>query len=380
MQNIIYINSYANKDHHEQFNTILLLSLTSFFKVKMYSGIESKNNMYEILEKNRFKLDLNNIRSTNLFILEGTSKWTVFFRYILSTLYNIYILLSSNKNDILIYNFNNSLSLYFLNKLNSFLKRKILIFCHGEMELLINNEGGFLAKLLKWNLRHFLLKKRNINISFCVLGDCVIENLKLIIGKNIECFYSVDHPYFFNKNIDENINKNKNIVSFATIGELNIFKGLYSYINLLKKVNIKDKSFSIIGNTTDHIEELEKKNIIIEGKKRNLDRREFENLISNIDYALYFYSSNKYKLTASGAIFDAINARKPIIALENDYFKYLFQKYGDIGYLCKDIDEMAVIINNIRKEKKTNFNFENYINQLSIDVFTEKILKIIKKI
>ena len=378
MQDIIYINSYANKDHHEQFNTILLLALSSFFRVKIYSGKEAKNNMYKILEKNGFELNFNNIKSTNLFILKGTSKWTVFFRYILGTLYNIYILLSSNKKDILIYNFNNSLSLYFLNKLNFLLKRKILIFCHGEMELLINDEGGFLAKLLKWNLRCFFLKKRNINISFCVLGDCVIENLKYIIGENVKCFYSADHPYFFNKNINNNINNN--IISFATIGELNVFKGLYLYIDLLEKVNIKDKSFSIIGNTTDHIEELEKKNIIIKGKNHYLDRKEFERLISKIDYALYFYSSDKYKLTASGAIFDAINARKPIIALENNYFRYLFQKYGAIGYLCKNIDEMAVVINNIGKEKKTNFNFDNYINQLSVDVFTKKIFKIIEKI
>ena len=41
---------------------------------------------------------------------------------------------------------------------------------------------------------------------------------------------------------------------------------------------------------------------------------------------------------------------------------------------------MAVVINNIGKEKKTNFNFDNYINQLSVDVFTKKIFKIIEKI
>ena len=142
---------------------------------------------------------------------------------------------------------------------------------------------------------------------------------------------------------------------------------------------MKDKSFSIIGNTSDHVEELKKKNIILRGKDNYLDRKDFENLISKIDYALYFYSSNKYKLTASGAIFDAINARKPIIALENDYFIYLFKKYGTIGYLCKNIDEMAEVINNIRKEKKTIFNFDNYINQLSIDSFTKNFLNIIER-
>ena len=378
MKQVIYINSYANKKHHELFNTAVLIALNNF-NIKLYSGKRSKNNMIFLSKENGFKLNFNNIKSTNLFILEGNSRWTNFFKYILGTLYNIYILLSSNKNDILIYNFNNSLSLYFLNKLNSLLKRKILIFCHGEMELLINNEGGGLAKLLKWNLRNFFLRKRNIYISFWVLGDCVIENLKNIIGENIKYFYSIDHPYFFNKNIDENINNKNNVVSFATIGELNIFKGLYSYINLLEKVNMKDKSFSIIGNTSDHVEELKKKNIILRGKDNYLDRKDFENLISKIDYALYFYSSNKYKLTASGAIFDAINARKPIIALENDYFRYLFKKYGTIGYLCKNIDEMAEVINNIKKEKKTIFNFDNYINQLSIDSFTKNFLNIIER-
>ena len=40
---------------------------------------------------------------------------------------------------------------------------------------------------------------------------------------------------------------------------------------------------------------------------------------------------------------------------------------------------MAEVINNIKKEKKTIFNFDNYINQLSIDSFTKNFLNIIER-
>ena len=375
MQDIIYINSYANKDHHEQFNTILLLALSSFFRVKIYSGKEAKNNMYEILKKKGYNIKIN---SQNLFVLKGKSGIPNFIRFVFGALYNLLILLCSKKNDILVYNFNNPLSIYSLNKVNSLLKRKILIFCHGEMELLINNEGGFLAKVLKWNLRHFFLRKRKLYIKFCVLGDSIIENLKSIIKDKIDNFVSIDHPYFFGKGYAKEKNTDGNI-SFATIGELNDFKGLDSYLKLLDQTDRKNKKFSIIGNVSHRLEEFEKRDVIVRGKDNFIERKEFEDLISDIDYALYFYASDKYRITASGAIFDAINARKPIIALKNDYFSYLFEKYGKIGYLFENINEMSNGINLLNNNEKT-FHFEKYIEELSVDFFSKKLYMLISKL
>jgi hypothetical protein len=59
-----------------------------------------------------------------------------------------------------------------------------------------------------------------------------------------------------------------------------------------------------------------------------------------------------YKYLASGAVFDAINAEKPIIALRNDYFEYLFSKFGAFGYLADSIDDMADIIRGLLSGKK----------------------------
>ena len=79
-------------------------------------------------------------------------------------------------------------------------------------------------------------------------------------------------------------------------------------------------------------------------------------LLVQIDYALFTYKLNSYKYTASGALIDAINFEKPIIALSNDYVKSYFDIYGNIGYLCNSYEELKNKIITITK----NFPKEEY--------------------
>ena len=46
-------------------------------------------------------------------------------------------------------------------------------------------------------------------------------------------------------------------------------------------------------------------------------------------------------LSASGALLDAITWLKPIIANRIPFVANLFERYGDIGYLCDDPDQMV---------------------------------------
>ena len=79
-------------------------------------------------------------------------------------------------------------------------------------------------------------------------------------------------------------------------------------------------------------------------------------ILVQIDYALFTYKLNSYKYTASGALIDAINFEKPIIALSNDYVKSYFDIYGNIGYLCNSYEELKNKIITITK----NFPKEEY--------------------
>ena len=63
----------------------------------------------------------------------------------------------------------------------------------------------------------------------------------------------------------------------------------------------------------------------------------------------------------------------PIIALRNDYFEYIFNKFGSIGYLVESVDEMAEIIYSVStsKENHIDYNFEKIQTLLSTDNITK---------
>lgn len=380
MKKIVYINSYANKNHHELFNAALLAALSFHFQIKCYSGRESRENMFKILKEEKVELQNLIATSVNLFLIKGDSAFSILMRHLFSAIYNIWILLFSKKEEILIYNYNNPFSLYFLNKINSFLKRKILVFCHSEMELLVTNEGGILAGSLRRRIRSFFLKKRKLHLNFCVLGDNITKNLTPVIGDKIGFFISIDHPYFFKKG---HYKETAGELIFATIGSLSPFKGLNLYLDLLDLIKEREQKFMIIGQVTERKEEFIKRGVYIKQKdSKKIDRDIFELSISKVDSILFFYSKEKYKLTASGAIFDAINNRKPIVALKNDYFNYLFEKFGPIGFLCDTIYEMKETIERLSREKRIEniFDYNHYIENLSVKSFANKIKTKIEEI
>ncbi len=371
-----YINSYAYQSQHDLINTALLKALYENFKeVKVYTG----NSSWEILKKN-FS-DINKIKF--LYVVPGKSKISGLLRYICSAINNIFILLASKRTDILFYNFNNVFSLHGLNFINLWLKRKIIIVCHGELELLISNEGGFQSKIMRFLCRNFYFNTKLSNdISYIVLGDCIIDNLnKLISKQKINHFFSLDHP-FIPYNIVSSENQKSSQIKVGTVGELNSYKGAEEYVRLLQMIPfevLRKVEFYSIGSVTSQYTELTKNNVIIPGNGHRLSRSEFDNYVEKLDYILFFYGNDKYKLIASGAIFDAIKYKKPIIALENTYFNYLTNKFGKIGYLCKDIKQMSKVIMQLSESGKNEFDFSVYYINLTQDKFSGNLKNIISK-
>lgn len=119
------------------------------------------------------------------------------------------------------------------------------------------------------------------------------------------------------------------------------------------------------------------KNINWIGGAEMLSREEFEKQIEQLDYILYLYPINSYKLTASGAIMDALKLQKPIISLENDFFNELLKDHA-IGYLKKSVEDLAEIIKRIitqTAEKNFSENFQFIREQVSIPYNTSILQK-----
>ena len=96
----------------------------------------------------------------------------------------------------------------------------------------------------------------------------------------------------------------------------------------------------------------------------------------NFHYILLFlYDKGSYKLTASGAILEAIWNQKPIIALHNYYFDYIFEKFGDLGFLCDSIDELVNKINEIALDREILTHFSENLKNAKEALLPQNVKK-----
>jgi hypothetical protein len=75
-----------------------------------------------------------------------------------------------------------------------------------------------------------------------------------------------------------------------------------------------------------------------------LSDEEFCKSVEALDFLLFLYPTDTYKLIASGAILDCLRFRRPVIALRTDYFDYLFRKFGAFGYLADSMEELQTLL------------------------------------
>ncbi|RYF26874.1 MAG: hypothetical protein EOO42_00175, partial [Flavobacteriales bacterium] len=126
-----FIDTYSEKSSHEMFNASLMLMCAIVFdQVDCRMGQSAYENYLKIIKRPSPE----NIVRKRTFVVAGNSRLSLVLRYLVSAMQNIKYLLLSPKEAVLIFPFNNLFSLAFLNTINKIYKRKILIFCHSEME------------------------------------------------------------------------------------------------------------------------------------------------------------------------------------------------------------------------------------------------------
>lgn len=362
---------------HQQINACILKMLLILYpgQIDYYAGKSSKDNICKLIP------NIDEVTYHPILVRSGYGKINIILRFLLSYFYNVKILLSSCASDVLIYNYNNPLSLFTINFLNRILKRKVLIFCHGEMEMLSgdNNYSPFM-KILKWMLIRFFTANNDVqkNLWFCVLGENIKDNLSnLLPQSHMTHFVSIEHPYIFLPSINI-LKKDSSTINVGTVGEFTKRKGADDFFEVVKRFRcVNNIHFSVTGCIGYGLTTLESLNVNLPSNKGNapIDDTEYNSRMSDLDYIIYFYPRSSYKFIASGAILDAVNHEKPIIAIKNNYFDHFFNKHGDVGFLVSDIDEMESVINDICLGKinvkydfysiKQELSPENVANQLA---------------
>jgi len=346
---IIYVDSFSIGTFHEMYNASSLKMFSEIFdKVDYYTSNEIFSNTKKTLKD----IPLN-VYFKRLFIPNIQSRIGHFLRQFMPIFTNSFVLLKANKNDIIFINYNALWALGTVNFLSKILQRRVIIMCHGEMEFLLNDTN--LNCLSRRTMKKFKSKsfRPARNIYFCVLGQSIKNNLKDIVAPLVqEKLISFEHSYIFRKKV-KHLNSSSTQIKIGALGALRTKKGLEG-LKSLSQILKKQHNFVLysIGRIycDKHILDSAGIHIVPESDKRFLTRKEIDNTVSNLDYILILYPQEGYRFTASGALYDAIDCEKPILALTNDYIKNVFDSCNEIGILFNTELELINHIKNLKKK------------------------------
>lgn len=359
---IVVIDTFSCGSFHEMFNAKILSAYSYIFKEVCHYGISSS---IECIQK--ICVGHANIRYNRLpfSVIAFNNRFGVLFRFIWSAVYSAFLLLHLRKERCIAISYNNPFLLPLLRLLIPFLKSSVYVCCHGELELLsgLSGKSGFLAIVQKKILVHFFKYPIPENIHFLVLGNSIVENLRVIIPSNIMHFRSINHPYQFKvyRTIEQGSFPLK--CRIGIIGLTNKNKGYDLLVRLTENVDLKSGDIELlhIGKIVGNLCFLQNKGVCVveRNEQGDLLRNVYEELVQSLQFVLFLYPTSSYKVTASGAIFEAISNLKPIIALSNPFFEYIFSIMGRIGYLFCSMDELERFMLTFHVEESDYLQMQN---------------------
>lgn len=362
------VDFYAIKSFHEIINlSLILICNTIFDSVTYISGKTAYSNITQLYasianEKN------NHILFKKRYVCEKDTPLGSFLRMIIGFYIVLFEYFRTSYKTELFYNYCNVLAFPFLLLLNRFFRKKVVIMFHGELELLLNHPRIFkpsfmYKKIYQWSFR-FLVK--NSNIKILVLGKSIKKNLIILFPQIKDSLIFINHPIINSRKSNVLIRTKEHVLTIGAIGNLDEKKTLDNMVLVAKTftdeiVNHKI-IFKVIGKNPPNY--VDKYDFIKWSGYNWLSREKFEKEIDSLDYILFLYPENSYKLTASGAVLDAIMYAKPIISLKNDFFNEMFKKCK-IGFMCSDINEVIDSINIVLNENiETTSSFENSLREI----------------
>jgi hypothetical protein len=265
-------------------------------------------------------------------------------------------------------------------------KIRIYIVVHGILESIIRKPIGILKKMY-W-FKNYLKFYNNLNIKYILLGDYIQNNALNIIPTLEKYTCSLELPYNLikpEKTIEPEPNSK---LIFASAGVASISKGSNHFFNLAKDIlqnsTVKNIEFSYIGYFIDkRMNDFINNYVLLPSKDEPLDEINYKNYFLKVNFIILFYPPDSYKLTYSGVFLDAVKFEKPIIAIRNEFFTYYFDKYGDMGWLCDDYNDVLRLVTklsvNVDAEelKKFNKNIQKLKSELSVDNLSVRLKKII---
>ena len=255
----------------------------------------------------------------------------------------------------------------YLDRIRKNSNQKVIIGLHGEIEFLFKTEISSKDKL-----NAFLYKKafQNSpgNLKYLVLSALIKEKIVksgLLAAGQILC---IEHPISAVEPTVKRAVLNKPI--FALLGVASLRKNAQQIFPLAKHfqddIANGKAEFQIIGKVAADTKSYVNEQVVLgSSEDKPLDQGDYELLINAATYSLSFITGEEYTFRISGSLIDSIQYQIPIIALEHEFIAHVFREAGDIGFICRDIDEMNALISRIiRHDDALVSRYESQIRNL----------------
>lgn len=262
-----------------------------------------------------------------------------------------------------------------LSILSLIIRPKIFLFMHGELGYL-KTPFGLGQKLGRLFIR---LSFNFGNVRFICISSSIHESLSQLFANRT--FYYVQHPI----STHEKLITDTKYINFGSFGIQSKNKGsdrIYELANYVSSMHLKSLRLITVGVSDGGFIYDKRTNVqhLCKGylKESLISKDEFYSNVQKIDVALIFssqatISDTTYDLVSSGVFADCIAFDMPVIAMRNKQLSHYFERYGQFGFLCDSVKEMADAVQEITQNRelldkfkvvlskvREDFKFENY--------------------
>ena len=226
---------------------------------------------------------------------------------------------------------------------------------YKKLKLYFNYIDPFTYVLSKYSFKRLIENNHDFHFSYLVISKHIFDNLKNKL--NVDNF-NIDYIHYPQLSYETEKQSNNNYPKFAIFG-YGDSKMLYNLNLILKEFNIQTPfEIRIIGMDNRATSSFPWVTFPSNGK--TLSRKKMEVLLKDIDFNLILYTKERYSLSCSASIIEAIQYCQPIIHLENPCISY-YNENESLGYECPDLFSMANKIKEIvLSYNQEKINIENF--------------------
>jgi len=339
------IDVYSKGSYHEVVNQSYLMMVSELYEDVVYIGEKTScENLQQLLDKCHFAYDNVKFEKHAFQKIECRNKGLQYLLKILHVSFlDFFYYMSISEDADIFYNNNLFGAILLIQWLSFGKKNRIFDMCHNEMELIDALAPKSRATLFISVIFSIAFKKIHLSkkFHFILLSPKMVKYFcSYIPTKNKGRIFSMDLSYIRPENNIDVENLKNNYFKIGLPGAITPTRGLSILKDILGNIQSDDIFFYGISTISEEIEDPHFEALNKDGKLMPFAR--YNAYVKSMDALMLLYDINSYKLTASAAILEAIWNEKPIIALKNSYFNYLFETFGEMGVLCDDVGSLIL--------------------------------------